>query len=239
MLATLSNSVETVDFLLKNGADVTIRQPYYQYGKKTALGMALKEPKCYELDVKHIKIINTLTRHIRNSLPEDMFKFEDHPEAFDVFLGGCEIQDEKLLVFLTENVIDLNYQKGEQSILSVSCEKGLTNIVKILIDKGVDVNQSVKRDYSNNRGFCMDGECSPLFISCESGNLEIVNLLIQAGAKINFKTTFDDTPLGVAFYRNNIDIFKVLIKSGADKSSIPTRAFDNSERNMKISWKGI
>uniref|UniRef100_A0A8C7TIG1 Ankyrin repeat, family A (RFXANK-like), 2 n=1 Tax=Oncorhynchus mykiss TaxID=8022 RepID=A0A8C7TIG1_ONCMY len=52
------------------------------------------------------------------------------------------LQDEEVIEFLLQNGADPNLlAKGRESALSLACSKGYTDIVKMLIDCGVDVNE--------------------------------------------------------------------------------------------------
>ena len=81
---------------------------------------------------------------------------------------------------------------------------GCTEIVKMLIDAGADVN--AKNSYGN----------TPLDLAVRYGHADVVNLLIDAGADVNAKDLDAWTPLHVASLYGNIKIIKVLIDFGAD-----------------------
>ena len=55
-----------------------------------------------------------------------------------------------------------------------------------------------------------------LFLACENGNIELLNQLIQIPKIINIQNEIGWTPLIVAIYNNQKDIFKTLLLNGAD-----------------------
>jgi ankyrin repeat protein len=55
----------------------------------------------------------------------------------------------------------------------VACQNGHINIIKLLINKGIDIN------IKNNDGL------AGLYSACKNGHIDIVKLLIDKGADIN------------------------------------------------------
>lgn len=89
-----------------------------------------------------------------------------------------------------------------QAILLVSAAYGYDKIMKMLINKGVDINTPEVR-------------YKPLTIACEEGKLDIVKMLIQAGADVNLKDKNGKTPLQIAREKGFIEIESVLVRAGA------------------------
>ncbi|WP_341808229.1 ankyrin repeat domain-containing protein [Wolbachia endosymbiont (group E) of Neria commutata] len=81
----------------------------------------------------------------------------------------------------------------------VAADDGYENIVKLLIEKGADVN--AKNKY---------GEAILHFAVVE-GNLEIVKLLLEHGANINYQGSYNDTVLHEAIKNRHRDITEYLI----------------------------
>ncbi|MDF3047638.1 MAG: poly [ADP-ribose] polymerase tankyrase-like [Candidatus Midichloriaceae bacterium] len=83
---------------------------------------------------------------------------------------------------------------------------GNLKIVKLLLDKGADVNAKI------------DGILdTPLHIATAYSHLEIVELLLERGADVNAKFAVNETtPLHASAIRGNLEIFKFLYKNGAD-----------------------
>ena len=93
------------------------------------------------------------------------------------------------------------------SFLSIACMNEQINTVKLLIEKGCDVNEK------NHLGKTM------LHEMCRTGNIEIIKLLIKNGARLNEQSNTGKTEL---FYgiepikENSIEIIKILLKNGAN-----------------------
>ena len=93
------------------------------------------------------------------------------------------------------------------SFLSIACMSEQTNTVKLLIEKGCDVNEK------DHLGKTM------LHEMCRTGNIEIIKLLIKNGARLNEQSNTGKTEL---FYgiepikENSIEIIKILLKNGAN-----------------------
>jgi len=88
--------------------------------------------------------------------------------------------------------------------LHYACSKGDTKIVRLLIDRGVDVNACDK--YST----------TPLILAIENNNLEIVRLLLEHGADVNPYYKDSRIPLITASIYGNLDIVQLLLDYGAD-----------------------
>ena len=93
------------------------------------------------------------------------------------------------------------------SFLSIACMNEQINTVKLLIEKGCDVNEK------DHLGKTM------LHEMCRTGNIEIIKLLIKNGARLNEQSNTGKTEL---FYgiepikENSIEIIKILLKNGAN-----------------------
>ncbi len=93
------------------------------------------------------------------------------------------------------------------SFLSIACMNEQINTVKLLIEKGCDVNE---KDHNGK---------TILHEMCRKGNVDITKLLINNGAKLNEQSNTGKTEL---FYgiepikENSIEIIKILLKNGAN-----------------------
>lgn len=117
--------------------------------------------------------------------------------------------------------------------LHLACQKGYTEIVELLLERGADVNtegynytsplsiacQNGYKDiaalllrYKANIEYQADAEYDrPLHIACQNGYIEIVKLLLEYGANINACKYNDATPLHVACEYGYDDIVQLLI----------------------------
>ena len=76
-------------------------------------------------------------------------------------------------------------------------------IVKLLIDRGADVNLVTKA-----------GNAPLHIVIDEIGNIEIVEVLIKNGADINAKNNEGKTPLDLSIDNNYVEIIKILRSHG-------------------------
>ena len=88
--------------------------------------------------------------------------------------------------------------------LSTAAEFGHTNCVKLLIQKGADVNkQNAEGD-------------TALMVASGKGHSDCVSVLIEAGADVNIKNNFHYTALFDAALNKQIRCVDLLVKAGAD-----------------------
>lgn len=78
------------------------------------------------------------------------------------------------------------------------------SVVKLLIDKGADVNAKANHD------------ATPLHEAAKEGHMELAELLITRGADVNAKETFGETPLHEAVKGAHKEVAKLLAANGAD-----------------------
>ena len=97
--------------------------------------------------------------------------------------------------FLSTHQIDLNRKtRMGVSPLMVACKNGHLEIVKLLLQKGADV------DFEHQ---------SALMAAVEGGNVEVVNLLLEHGA--NPEATGNETVLSLACEQGSIEVVEVLL----------------------------
>ncbi|CAJ0567403.1 unnamed protein product, partial [Mesorhabditis spiculigera] len=103
----------------------------------------------------------------------------------------------------------INLRKS--SILAVAVENGSVEIVKMLIDQGVDVNA-----FSEAYAGCLE---TPLFSAVKIGHTDIVHLLLHHGADPNLADFANRTPLYMAIMANREEETLTLINAGANLNS--------------------
>ncbi|XP_047128763.1 transient receptor potential cation channel subfamily A member 1 homolog isoform X1 [Hydra vulgaris] len=101
--------------------------------------------------------------------------------------------------------------KEGQSFIHLAVLGSYSAIVKLLLEKGCDVNQ------------CMDGEETPLHIATVIGNIEIVEFLLLHGADVEKRNSIGRTALHKAADFGKYEILELLISKNADIDR-----FDNS-----------
>jgi uncharacterized protein len=146
-------------------------------------------------------------------------------------------------------LLTLNGANANQSLINkdgvsltcieAACQNGSTDIVKMLIDHGVNVNakgyvgHTPLRIASRNgypdivkflisKGAEIDSEGDDRATSLESaagkGHLDVVILLTEAGAKVNHQDKDGDTPLNEAARGGYLEVVQYLLSKGADTS---------------------
>ena len=92
--------------------------------------------------------------------------------------------------------------------LSWAAEKGHEAVVKLLLEKGADV-ESKDRDYGQ----------TPLSWAAEKGHEAVVKLLLEKGADVESKDKDGRTPLSWAAENGHEAVVKLLLEKGADVES--------------------
>ncbi len=80
-------------------------------------------------------------------------------------------------------------------------EPVIIEMVKILLEKGADVNLS------------SDPNDTPVFSAVKEGKAEIVKILLDAGANFDLRDNQGDTPLTVAVLENHIETLEILLSN--------------------------
>jgi ankyrin repeat protein len=101
---------------------------------------------------------------------------------------------------MIEYKIPYSINTGELSTLSYAIVMDNIDIVRVLLEKGANPNNTDLEDNS-----------SPLHKSVQ--NIELTKLLIEAGADVNIKNDHGETPL---HYVMDLSVAQTLISSGAD-----------------------
>lgn len=108
-----------------------------------------------------------------------------------------------LIIVESTKKLEWNTHRIMNHYLQKACKDNKIEIVKLLIEKGADVN---------------NGIWTPLHSAAQYGHTEIARLLIKNGATVN-KTDKDKwTPLYTASYYGQTETFKLLLEAWADAS---------------------
>ncbi|XP_061764048.1 ankyrin repeat family A protein 2 isoform X1 [Nerophis ophidion] len=108
-------------------------------------------------------------------------------EGFTPLMWAAAHGQIAVVEFLLQNGADPNLlAKGRESALSLACSKGYTDIVKMLIDCGVDVNE-----YDWNGGV-------PLLYAVHGNHVRCVELLLESGADPTFESDSGFNPMDMA-----------------------------------------
>jgi ankyrin repeat protein len=91
-----------------------------------------------------------------------------------------------------------NPETGD-SLLIMASKKGNTQIVKYLLEKGVNIN--IKNKHGN----------AALHMASHNGHEEVLKALLEKGADINLSNTKGNTPLHLAAYKGQKGIVEILL----------------------------
>ncbi|KAJ3435268.1 ankyrin repeat-containing protein [Anaeramoeba flamelloides] len=140
--------------------------------------------------------------------------------------------DEQFLSFLRENEFDeaaqyLEYIKNDKGSkikrkwLHSAIKYGANEIIKILVENGVDIN------YTNPR------RKHPVFVAIKHNQVECLKTILQLGANPNGNTNSYEFPIEKALENNNHLIIKILLQYGST-----TRVFNDQYILIRSTKKG-
>ncbi len=135
--------------------------------------------------------------------------------ATDDLFAALEKNDIQKVRYLIAINADVNAKDPYASMtpLMMAAYDGYTEIAKLLIEKGAEVNAKGG----------VDMDMTPLIYAASQDRIDMVKLLIENGANVNVKTKYGWTPLFFAASRGKVDVAKLLIDKGADVNvKLPT-----------------
>mmetsp|Transcript_41579 Transcript_41579/g.36951 ORF Transcript_41579/g.36951 Transcript_41579/m.36951 type:complete len:223 (+) Transcript_41579:1781-2449(+) len=110
---------------------------------------------------------------------------------------------EVLLSHADSTMISLK-DRNSMAAIHYAAEGGYLDIIKLLVEKGADINMPGK-----NR-------LTPLLYACANGHFECVQWLVENEAKLSAKDKYKKGPLIAAVTNGNLKIASYLIRNGAD-----------------------
>ena len=132
----------------------------------------------------------------------------------DAFIKACEENDINFIIeaLRIDSSLANATQESSEFALMIASSKGYTEIVKLLIDNGADVN---KRTGSGSTALYGALDSAKFGVFTDQ-SFKIVALLINAGADVNLKEDSGCSLLSIAAGRGYYDIVQLLLSSGAN-----------------------
>ena len=192
IVATEKEHTGIVKVLLEYGANANKENNTFLYGAGTAL------TRISERGDSNLEIIDLLLRH---GAQVDL-QISGGNSALIVAAQNRQIKVAAKLVREYRVNIHLKNNSGWTALMMAS-QVGCTEIVKLLLDQGAEVDNQ-----DNN-------EWTALIIASYYGNYEIVKLLLKFGANVNIKARNYETALILASQEKHIEIVELLIEYGA------------------------
>jgi cytohesin len=177
------------------------------------------------------------------------------------FLWSCRHGlDKALAVLLKKEKVDLSQKTSEGDTALVLATEGKTDghagVVKLLLDKGADVNQKLDTGETVLHVAAWNGNAkmvqallkakanfaatdksgyTPLHLAAWNGHAEAVKALLNAGAKADASVKGGSTPLHVAAWKGHYEVVKALLDKKADINAKDT---DGLTPLHKAAWNG-
>ena len=195
MHSCISNSGDIFVFLMENNADFKIKDNF----GKTALDYAIEHNRVEMIEYLALSGADT------NGLDVDQLLKAAHTQEFITEAGKSNPDLNKIRSCIAAGA-DLKAKDNYGwTALIKAAEKDHTEIVKLLISAGVDVN-------AKSDNVCL----TALILVAKNGNTEDVKLLLSAGADVNAKSSYYGTALIQAAKNGHTETVKLLLSAGVD-----------------------
>lgn len=108
------------------------------------------------------------------------------------------------------NLVSLFFDHNEDLItasfeyLEVACETDNVPLVKLLVNRKIDINKS------------LSGGCNALHIACKNGFISLIHFLVNNGADVKCTDKQGNTPLIEACRNENVSVVSLLLNNGSE-----------------------
>jgi hypothetical protein len=138
--------------------------------------------------------------------------------------SACCLGDLVRVRSLLDDGADLH--QGNDSMLLCACRKGHVEVIKLLLDRGAEV------DRVDSNGF------TALGWACRKGHVEVIKLLLDRGAKVDRAGSDGSTALRRACHGGHVEVVKLLLEHGAspDLTALPGLPFTDPTKAILHQW---
>jgi len=218
LLAAVANRRTNIaKMLLQSGADVNAGDIN---GATPIMAAATQgDQKIVEILIENGADVNAVMLTNYEYAGEPVFK------GSTALMGAIAMKQNANAALLIAHGADVNARLDNGSdALIIAASYGDAKMVKYLLSKGADPNNSLKEDFMVKGIPAYEG-ATALMAAADAGSAESVAALIEAGADVNAVTAYGTTSLMAATAKGHLDAVKELVANGADVNMRTTKAF--------------
>ena len=197
MLAVNKEDVQCVNKMIKGGADVNMWSHTYSTKRARPLHAATKlgSEEC-------VKLLIDAGANVNDWDGDDITPL----------ISAVKRKNSTMVELLIKERAGVNHHNGKLP-LNFAAESGSEECLKLLIDKGADVNAMGQHPFRDNQ--------TALMCAARCGFTSGLNMLLAAGADVNMKDKkYGKPPLNYAAESGIEECLKILIDAGADVNAM-------------------
>ena len=159
--------------------------------------------------------------HIANGFDINKQEIDYYHWLWPPLVYSIKENNEKMIELLLTNGADVNlqskYRTSYRTALEDACEKGLTNIVKILVKAGAGIYSAFERAiHSSNRFKHQNIEIINMLLSTETLQVELIDKPIFFQHENDIFGGKIRTPIVCAYLHEQCDLINLLLEMGAN-----------------------
>lgn len=240
----LTANLEMIEILVEHGANINILQEGYsrlwKSIKENSIQLAnwLLDRNAEVGEIHDRKSLVTVALEVGNEdlalrLLELGAPFKEFDHSYSPLAIAIETGKSRAARYMLEHGANPNVESEiKRTLLQRPIEQNDTEMVKLLLDKGCENQNSITDSpvlaavQANNKELLLDliengydvnprvvGD-TPLILATKNENYELVDLLIEYGASINERDTSGRTPLLISYLNNNSKIYRLIKENG-------------------------